>query len=205
MTVLHDDVYVGGQFQSARNGDKETPVNNVASFNVVSRTWSAIGSGLQSARVTSLAVSEQDGVRVIYAVGTFIAASGITPFIAAYRSDLGSWMSLINATIPDEARNEYHVVAIHPKTYDVYVGGKFDKIGGGDTLRGIGKYSAHCRYSFCIACSHTRIAKWRGHGWESMAGGLGYSATINAIDFTSSGHIVIGGNIQYGTNEKGLL
>jgi hypothetical protein len=38
-----------------------------------------------------------------------------------------------------------------------------------------------------------------------MAGGLGYSATINAIDFTQSGDIVIGGNIQYGTNEKGLL
>jgi hypothetical protein len=137
--VFHDDVYVAGQFLSARNGDKETPVNNVASFNVVTRTWSAIGSGLQSARVTSLAVSEQDGVRIIYAVGTYITASGITPFIAGYRSDSRSWMSLINATIPDEIRNEYHVVAIHPQTQDVYVGGKFDKIGGGDTLRGIGE------------------------------------------------------------------
>jgi hypothetical protein len=69
LAVIGDDIYVGGVFQQANVGGATVPVNRVARFNLVTNTWSKLGSDGNGVNggVTALAARGSD----LYVGGSF--------------------------------------------------------------------------------------------------------------------------------------
>jgi trimeric autotransporter adhesin len=92
MAVSGSDVYVGGYFITAGS----TPVSNIAKWNSIAQTWSALGSGVNSTGfVYALAVFNGD----LYAGGSFTNAGGnLANRVAKWNPITMTWSPLGTST-----------------------------------------------------------------------------------------------------------
>eukprot|EP01116_Phalansterium_solitarium_P016574 TRINITY_DN3872_c0_g1_i3.p1 TRINITY_DN3872_c0_g1~~TRINITY_DN3872_c0_g1_i3.p1 ORF type:complete len:397 (+),score=122.83 TRINITY_DN3872_c0_g1_i3:263-1453(+) len=132
VAVLGDVVYIAGNFQLVPECESSGHVNNVASFNVVTRTWDHLDSGLPGAIVDSLAVQSVANSTYVYLTGLKPdpKCTGLCPptfpFISFH--DAAGWHDM--ASSDTDPSNRYTVIAVNPYTEQVYVGGSFRFIGG---------------------------------------------------------------------------
>ena len=182
VAILGDEVFIGGSISYVTTCDKPAQVvivNNIAVFNVSSRSWSRDNRiGQQNALITSLAASKLgDGTPYLVVAGVqYSQYQGAIPFIASLNLSSYSWTSMTD-WFQSEATNVYSVVAIDPTTNDIYVGGSFATIND-VPLNNIAKWNRSQSY------------------WVPLGGGVYYVARINSIDFTSDSRVVIGGYFQ---------
>lgn len=128
LVVSGTDIYVGGVFSAAVN----VAANNVAKFNTLTNTWSALGTGGGkgvNGSVFALAVSGSD----LYVGGDFAAANvdGATVsafFVAMVNTTTGVWTAL--GTGGGKGVND-SVNALAVSGSDLYVGGEFTTANAG--------------------------------------------------------------------------
>jgi hypothetical protein len=70
LAVIGDDVYVAGAFQQANVGGATVPVNRVARFNLVTNTWSKVGSDGNGVNGSVIALAARGSV--LYVGGNFV-------------------------------------------------------------------------------------------------------------------------------------
>ena len=118
VAVSGSDVYVGGDFSIAGG----VPANNIAKWNSVSNTWSALGSGVNNlgagCAVRGIAVSGND----IYVGGAFSSAGGVPGTYAIAKWDGTNWSALGGGTVGGSV----DVVAVEGGV--VYIGGLFNQV-----------------------------------------------------------------------------
>jgi hypothetical protein len=68
--VIGDDVYVAGAFQQANVGGTTVPVNRIARFNLVTNTWSKVGSDGNGVNGSVIALAARGSV--LYVGGNFV-------------------------------------------------------------------------------------------------------------------------------------
>lgn len=113
ITVSGNDVYIGGVFESVGG----VAARNIAKWNRVTSTWSALGSGTDGA-VLTIAVSNS----AVYAAGQFNNAGGI----AANR--IAKWENNAWSALGSGLSSTVNAVAVLDN--DVYAGGLFTTAGG---------------------------------------------------------------------------
>ncbi len=113
IAVSGKDVYIGGDFTMAGN----VSVNNIARWDSVAQTWSALGSGANGG-VVAIAI---DGNKV-YAGGQFTQIGGVNAHNVAVWN--GSSWSALGSGVDNTVR------AIAVGSDGVYVGGHFTTAGG---------------------------------------------------------------------------
>ncbi len=103
-------VYVGGSFTQAGG----IPANNIAVWDTISKTWSALGSGLNG--ICSTIVISPDGLNV-YVGGSFTQAGGQSiPTTAVWNVTSQTWSKVGNGTRVSTG------IAVSPDNTQVYVG-----------------------------------------------------------------------------------
>jgi hypothetical protein len=165
VAVSGNDVYVGGTFSTAGN----VSANNIAKWNSVTNTWSALGSGINGF-VQSLAASGID----VYVGGAFEFTGGVSANgIAKWNTSTNTWSALGNLV---GGQTVIVVGAIAIAGNDVYAGGDFTIAGGG------------------IA---ENIAKWNGSSWSTL--GNAPNNNINAVAVSGNEIVVGGEFTAAGT------
>ena len=169
VTVVLNDVYVGGEFTTANyysftNVSDWVTANHIAKWN---GSWSALTdiynrNGVDG-YVNAISVSGSD----VYVGGnfrTFNAGGGIATNIARFGGG-PIWRTLGAFT---NGVNNY-VTTVELSGTNVYVGGAFTQAGG---------------------TSANRIARWDGYSWTALSNGLNSTATALG---TGDGHVYVGG------------
>jgi hypothetical protein len=174
LAALVDDsgnLYIGGSFTEV--GD--VLANNIAKWD--GSAWSALGSGVGSGEVLSLAVSGSN----VYAGGTFTTAGGSpASYIAKWDGSawnaLGSYSRLdwyVRGPLPTG------VYALAISGNDVYAAGVFRFFTPGGTMANF-------------------IAKWDGSIWSTLDSGMDYPVSALALlgsDLYAAGGFATAGNI----------
>ncbi len=130
ITILGDEVYVGGGFIKA--GDVNA--NSIAKWNIINKSWSALGSGDKNGVYSYFNSNESNGTgnvealaandHAIYVGGTFIQAGGQNANnIAKWDPSTNSWSSLVSGLM-----GQAFAITIAGK--NVHVGGGFTYAGG---------------------------------------------------------------------------
>ncbi len=196
LTVIGNDVYVGGNFVSVTNSNDTTVgVGYVARWNTQTNTWAALGTGVGTANngldgeVYALATNGTD----LFAGGTFAQAvnSSSSKLLA---NNLAKWNGTAWGVVGSSATPMGNGVenTVWELTYSsglLYVGGDF--IGG---MTNGAKTSANC------------IARWDGTSWAAFganmgAGGNGVEHTVNAITVVGS-LLYVGGDFSEAYNNS---
>lgn len=121
-----DHVLVGGAFSSATNPDGTiVSVNNIASWNPISRTWSALGAGVNNGVNNN--VMAIDGRDVVYVGGHFTTAGGVNA------NHIARWDSVAWSPLGSGVDDDVKAIAIDGP--DVFVGGDFRTAGGHPSWR----------------------------------------------------------------------
>jgi hypothetical protein len=168
LALSGSDLYVGGSFSAVHNTGGSVSANNIARWNLLTNTWSALGgdggstgNGVNS---TVLALAVNGGS--VYVGGHFTAAynSSSSSVSASHiaRWDGAAWSAL--GTPAGNGVNSY-VNAIAVNGSDVYAGGDFAMAHNGD--------------GSSVNANH--IAKWNGSAWSALAGGVGGVSAIAVI------------------------
>jgi hypothetical protein len=159
-------VYVGGQFYSAGG----VAATNIACFDDTDSSWHALGPGLSSGRVASLAYTNG----VLYAGGTFTNAGSLAvQRIAQWNGT--SWSSLGNGITGNGAASVNGIVV---SGTNVYVTGNFTNAG---------------------SIAATNIARWNGTSWSALGSGLdpthlGSAITAVGKDIYAGGSFSLAGD-----------
>ncbi|MGI4869755.1 MAG: T9SS type A sorting domain-containing protein [Janthinobacterium lividum] len=191
-------LYVGGYF------DRAGPVgaNNVAQWDVVSSTWSTLGTGTANGvngEVDALAVSGS----TLYAGGNFTKAGGVAANSVA-RWDGTTWSSL-GTGATNGVNSTVYALAVSGST--LYVGGYFTQAGGvaansvarwdGTTWSSLGAGPTNSVPSVVYALavngsilyaeyalipvygSERQVTQWDGTSWRSLGTGVGLANVYN--------------------------
>jgi hypothetical protein len=146
------NLYVGGDFMWAGG----IRANGIAKWDVATKTWSALGDGMEEdAVVYDILI---DGATV-YAAGSFVTASGVTVNNVA-RWNGGAWSALGSGA--NVGTNAVAYALAKGSGNDIYVGGWFDKAGGSS-----------------VAAS--RIAMWNGSTWSALGAGVSGAGSGGAL------------------------
>jgi len=207
IAVSGTDVYFGGYFTQAGG----ISANYVARWNAVTKTWSALGSGVDS-YVYALAVSGTD----VYVGGLFSNAGG-NPAWRIAKWNGNSWSAL------GSGLGGGTVQAIAVNGTDVYVGGDFTTAGGSPANR-IAKWSTSTNswsalgsgvdytvwamavsgpdvyvagdFDTAGGITVNNIARWNGSAWSALGTGLGdaaYTVVVNGTDIYVGGAFTTAG------------
>jgi hypothetical protein len=136
-------LYAGGSFTTIGG----VAANGIARWN--GSRWSALGSGIATGFVTTLAAFDDGLVSALYVGGTFFSAGGVVGTASIARWDGSRWSAvgggLTNAvyalTVFDDGRGA-----------DLYAGGGFSRAGA-------------------VAANH--VARWDGIAWSALGSGTG--------------------------------
>jgi hypothetical protein len=133
---LTQKLYITGLFQYA----DDTPVQNIAAYDIQSKTWTSMGEGINNLGVC-LAMDVEN--RILYVGGIFSAVGG-TPGkpvnnIVGYNLKSGIWESL-----GEGLNSECSVLSYNPANKKLYVGGNFTKIGDQD-ISYVGVYDTQAK------------------------------------------------------------
>ncbi len=173
-----NNVYAGGDFTyvcgTALCSSGNITVNNIAKWNVIGNSWSALDNGL-NAYVNELAVDSGNNV---YAGGVFMTACGnslcnsgnITVHNIAKWN--GSTWSALNFGV-----NSYVYALAVDGSNNLYAGGFYQVCGNLDCNSG----NVNANY----------IAKWNGSAWSVVGNGVNNS--LNALAADGSGNVYAGG------------
>ncbi|RYU78898.1 beta strand repeat-containing protein, partial [Hymenobacter persicinus] len=172
LAVLHNDLYAGGFFTAANNGDSPVQANYIAKWD--GTAWSALGNGTAPATsannganeaVFALAVLNND----LYVGGQFtdvrngsspVAASSVAKWDGTAWSALGNGTAV--ATNTNNGVNPQAVFALTVMGTDLYVGGRFSAVRNGST-----------------AVAANNIAKWNGTAWSALGNGTAVATSTN--------------------------
>jgi len=163
---LLGNVYIGGNFRGA--GD--VVANGIAKWNASSSTWSALGTGTNSA-VGVLAVDDSGN---LYAGGGFTTAGGV-PANNIAKWD-GTMWSALGTGVAGGGGSSTGVSALAVDSLgNVYAGGNFTTAGG---------------------VTVNNIAKWDGTTWFALGTGIGggYYPHVSALAVDASGDVYAGGD-----------
>jgi hypothetical protein len=165
-------VHVGGFFSTAGN----VSANNVARFDPASNTWSVISASPNNGVNGSVNVLAIDGSGRVYAGGSFISASNLSVRrIARFNPAINTWSE--PGISPDNGVNgSVNALAIDGSGR-VYVGGNFDRLGGGTSANRIARFDP------------------ANSTWSALGTGVinGVNADVHALAIDGSGGIYIGG------------
>src|SRR5581483_5187471 len=182
LTVMGNDLYVGGFFTNANSGGTGStpavPANNIAKFDAVANTWSALrnggGNGVSS-NVKALAVMGSD----LYAGGIFTTANvggtGGTPTVTAngiakFDTTARTWSALSHGN-GNGVDGEVRALAVVSSA--VYVGGSFTNANVG----GSGETPTSRANNIARFDSATRVWSALGNG-----DGNGLNSTVNGVN-----------------------
>lgn len=189
LAVSGSELYVGGAFDTAHNFNGSISANNIAKWNMLTDTWSALGSdnGLAGNGVNSDVYAIAVNGSNVYVGGHFTTAydnsgSNVSTNRVA-RWDGAAWSAL--GTPVGNGVDDY-VNAIAVSDSDLYVGGVFMTARNGD---GSG-------------VSANRIARWNGSAWSGLAGGV--NGVVNAI-VVIGGSVYVGGGFTDASNNDGEI
>ena len=175
IAVSGNNVYVGGSFTTAKG---VAGYNGIACWNIVSNTWSTLGSGVSGSNSSVYALTVDPVSNILYAGGEFTTVNGITANnIAAWNIGTASWSALNPGTagvsgLPagSGAGTAVGVYALTVCSGKVYVGGRFNTVNG--------------------ATAANSIAAWNGSSWSTLSGGgqTGVSSTtvVNPANVASA-------------------
>jgi trimeric autotransporter adhesin len=154
---------LGGQFAIAGTA----VASHVATFDLTSGTWSALGQGT-SDRVFALAATPQG----LVAGGAFTSA-GSAPARHVARWNGTSWQPL--GGVPAGGGVDHFVLALAVlPNGDLVAGGRFTTAGG-------------------VPAAH--IARWNGSTWSAIAGGV--DGPVHALSVAPNGDLVAGGTFSH--------
>jgi len=162
-------LYVSGTFDQA--GD--TPVSNIARWDVAGRTWSALADGLDAAAQALLVGASGE----VYAAGPFSTAGGIAANgIAMWDPNSQSW-SALGAGIANADGSDVRVGSLAElPDGDLVVAGAFDT---------------------ADAVSVNNIARWDGTQWQPLGDGLSGEFRgqefVETLAVADSGELFAGG------------
>lgn len=200
------DVYVGGVFTNAGG----VAVNNIAKWDSVSKTWSAVGSGGISS-VTALAVSGND----LYVGGSFSTVDGV-PANSIAKWNGSSWSALGNGVSRPPGGGLVSSIAVSGS--DLYVGGFFSTAGdvpannvakwNGSSWSALGSGVSDVVNAIAVNGNEVYvggrfpqvntmlanyIARWNGSSWSTLGSGLNYY--VHAVA-TRGSEVYVGGEFQ---------
>jgi uncharacterized protein (TIGR03437 family) len=195
-------VYVGGDFNTARNSGSNTfSVGSVARWN--GSSWSTLGSGGSAtgngvsspglAQVYAIATSGSD----VYVAGSFTRANNSnssnisTNCIARWNSGTGLWSALGGGSGAGANGVNGDVLALAVSGSDLYIGGNFT--------------SVYNNLNAGIAVGH--IARWNGASWATLGTGTGtagngVAGTVFALA-VGQGFLYAGGDFTAAYNGSG--
>lgn len=178
IAVQGSDLYVGGAFNTVHNTGGSISANNIAKWNLLTNTWSALGGdgGATGNGVNETVLALAVNGSGVYAGGQFTTAyNNNSSSVGASR--IARWNGTAWSALGTSVGNglDSYVNAIAVSGGDVYAGGDFTTAYNGDGS----------------SVNANRIAKWNGSAWSALAGGLSGIGVVNAI-------AVIGGNVYVG-------
>lgn len=141
--VIGTDLYVGGIFSSANIGGTRVVVKNIARYDTLTSTWSALGSnggnGVEDDGVSSMAVVGKD----LYVGGYFTSVNTSGPAVSAnrvarYIPATKMWSALTDQNGGNGV--DYNVYSMLGVDRSLYVGGGFSVAGDGRISSNIARY-----------------------------------------------------------------
>ncbi|MFZ2654451.1 MAG: hypothetical protein WAX69_06005, partial [Victivallales bacterium] len=171
--VFYDasNLYAGGDFIIAGG----VTVNRIAKWN--GTTWSALGSGMSSGLVNSMACDPATGN--LYAAGSFIKAGGISVYgIAKWTAATSTW-SALGSGISYPYSSDPVVAVKCDSLGNLYAAGSFETAGG---------VPANC------------IAKWNGSAWSALGSGTNNKIYTMAFDPVGD-NLYVGGGFTVAGNQ----
>ena len=150
--VAGDTIYIGGDF----NHIAGIAVKNIAKWDSVSQTWSALGEGL-GGNVYAITVIGED----VYVGGKFHRAGGVSlNHLAKWNGTV--WSDVGNGVSGGACAQCISVDALASNGTDLYVGGTFEQAGDVAAIN---------------------VAMWNGSAWSAFGDGLGMCAYCPASVF----------------------
>jgi hypothetical protein len=170
------NVYVGGSFIVV--GGISTPVNNIASFNTQTNTWSTLGTGSSNGVngfVSALAVVGNE----VFVGGFFTEAGGVSANrVARFNTQTNTWSTLgTGSSNGVSGIGSVYVSALAVVGNEVVVGGEFTSAGG-----------VSANY---VARFNTQTNTWSSLGTGSSNGVSGGGVIALAV---SGSEVFVGGN-----------
>ncbi len=174
LTVVGDDVWVGGQFSQAGG----QAASAVARFNKATGTWSSLGSGaangVGAGGVRAIAVTGAD----VYVGGFFLFAGGqAANRIARFSTTLGQWFTLGSGIATGS------VYDLEVTGGDLYVGGGFAQAGG-QSVNNAARYDLLGGNWFPV-----------GNGATNGANSVVFAFAVSANDIYAGGQFVQAGGL----------
>ncbi len=174
------NLYAGGHFAAAGT----VIVNNIARWDPLTATWSALGSGIEDGwNTTSVYAMAVDSSGNLYVGGDFTIAGGMgANFIACWDPFAQTWSGLGSGM----SGGNLYKIGVYALALDgngtLYAGGSFTHAGEVTALY---------------------IARWDPltQSWSDLNGGMGgiYEYTVvDALAFDSNGNLYVGGNFYSG-------
>ncbi len=197
ITVVGNDIFVAGSFTGADNRlNQFVSANNVARWNVVTSTWSALGSGTgpQKNGVNGDVTSSVLANGKIYFAGTFKQAYnsdavGVDVYqVAAWNPATSTWSSLAKGL---GAASTYEIYDIAVMGDNLYIGGNFGAVFRADSS---------VVHVACIARWNFTANNWFAMGVESStanSNGAGGDVFALATDGTT---LFVGGFFPFVKN-----
>jgi len=186
ITIDTGMIYAGGSFSIATNANGDVPVNNLAKYNILNASWSAIGNKVIP--IVKPLTFDLSGV-LLYTGGSFTTAINInngvnTPVpvnnIATYDISGSTWSALGGGL-------NGNVNSIRVSQGTIYAGGSF--ITANNVINGVN-----------TLVNVNNIAQYdiSGSTWSALGGGL--NGNVNSIRILSSTTIFVGGSFTTAIN-----
>jgi len=206
------EVWAGGSFTTAGGG----AANYIAKWNMLSSTWSAIGTGLSGGSTICTALAYDSYTGVTYVGGVFTTAGGVAAANVAYYDSFGTTWAALGAGVNGQCL----AIKRAPGGSQHYFGGLFTTAGG-SSANGIAKWSGvawsalgtgltsnvHCEdiiidsdgalyacgnFTLAGGISANYVAKWSGSTWSALGSGMNSVCREMVID--GSGTLYITGS-----------
>ena len=100
LAFRNDSLYVGGRITAAKNSGGDLPVNNIALYDVVAQSWSAMGQGIESFQLNSsdngdvLTMTFAPGGELLVGGSFSKINGGTTVYSTAKWTPTGGWQAL---------------------------------------------------------------------------------------------------------------